>query len=220
LCKINIDQLQKGAKLAVSDCVSKDLNKNKAMISAISIYLHSQKGKNIHNTFLFNPELESLGKWYRQLMAESIGKRKNSKGKIVRAGITPIVSIGSTDLHSMAQLYFGGPNDKFTNIVFAKQKNGVKISNLEFGGLAEGIENKSFENIMRAIVGGVKAAYEKNKLPFIDIALNEISEKSLGYYLQFRMIEIMYLARLLQVNAFDQPNVEDYKKETRKLLKK
>ena len=56
------------------------------------------------NIFHFAPELESLGKWERQLIAESLGKDTDLAGKPVHTGITPIVSIGSTDLHSMAQL--------------------------------------------------------------------------------------------------------------------
>ncbi len=220
LAGIDIDKLHKGAARAVTDNVQKNINKNFSIVSAGLIYLHNQKGINIHNTFIFNPELESLGKWYRQLMAESIGKKKNLKGKVVRKGITPIVSIGSTDLHSMAQLYFGGPKDKFTNIVYGKNDTIVSVSkNLSFDGLISNIKGKSFENIMNAIFGGVKAAYKKNNLPYLIIELGKISEQSLGYYLQFRMIEMMYLAQLLKVNAFNQPSVEDYKKETRKLLK-
>ena len=50
--------------------------------------------------------------------------------------------------------------------------------------------------------------------------MHDISENSLGQYLQLKMIETMYLARLMGVNAFDQPKVEDYKRETREILKK
>ncbi len=50
-------------------------------------------------------------------MAESLGKEFNKKGEKVNIGITPDISIGSTDLHSMAQLYLGGPYDKFTTFL-------------------------------------------------------------------------------------------------------
>jgi len=72
---------------------------------------------------------------------------------------------------------------------------------------------------MTAIIGGVKAAYEEKKRPFISIQLESITPKELGYYLQFRMIEMMYLAKLMNVNAFDQPAVETYKTATQNLLK-
>ncbi|MFK5284205.1 hypothetical protein ACI3PL_31965, partial [Lacticaseibacillus paracasei] len=63
----------------------------------------------MHDTFVFNPELESLGKWYRQLLGESIGKEVAGAGDTGRVGIVPTVSVGSTDLHSVGQLYLGGP---------------------------------------------------------------------------------------------------------------
>jgi glucose-6-phosphate isomerase len=160
-----------------------------------------------------------MGKWYRQLMRESIGKEHDKEGNVAHIGITPMVSIGSTDLHSMAQLYFGGPRDKFTCFVSAPQEEDVAISQEQvFLHLVEGIQGKTFAQIMEAIMGGVRAAYQKNELPYVDIALPEISEVVLGQYLQFRMMEMMFLAQFLNVNAFDQPNVEDYKAETRKLL--
>ena len=119
LVGIDIKKLLDGARVAVEDALSNDVVRNHSIMSACATYIQSKNQRTIHNSFFFAPELESLGKWYRQLMGESIGKEKDLEGKIVHAGITPIVSIGSTDLHSMAQLYFGGPDDKFTNIISA-----------------------------------------------------------------------------------------------------
>ena len=73
---------------------------------------------------------------------------------------------------------------------------------------------------MQAIYGGVKAAYEKLKRPYVEIDLEAANAHELGYYLQFRMLEVMYLGKLLDVNTFDQPAVEMYKSVTRELLKK
>ncbi|MDP3970102.1 MAG: hypothetical protein Q8P90_00210 [bacterium] len=161
LAGINIDKLLKGARTAIDNCTSLDLKQNQALVSAILTVTHSKKKINIHNTFLFNPELESTGKWYRQLMGESVGKEHDLSGKTIRAGITPIVSIGSTDLHSMAQLYFGGPKDKFTNIVYYSSGPSVKVESLALAGLVNGIKGKSFSKIMQAIIGGVTVAYKR-----------------------------------------------------------
>jgi len=62
------------------------------------------EGINIFDLFLFSTDLESVGLWNRQLVAESLGKEFNLEGDRVNVGLTPTVSIGSTDLHSMAQL--------------------------------------------------------------------------------------------------------------------
>ena len=215
----DVHKLIEGARGAVEDGLLGDTSQNHALVSAYATYMHAKNGRSIHNTFLFAPELESLGKWYRQLMGESVGKEKDLDGRVVNTGITPIVSIGSTDLHSMAQLYFGGPDDKFTNIVSIRTSGRVPIpSKLLFPNMVEHLASKSLDDVMHAIVGGVTAAYQKRKRPFLSIELEAASEKELGYYLQFRMVEMMYLAQLLNVNAFDQPNVEEYKVQTRKML--
>ena len=219
LAGFNIERLIDGAHDAIEDGLSGDASRNFSLVSANATMLHLENGRTIHNTFLFAPELESLGKWYRQLMGESIGKEKNRDGKTVHTGITPIVSIGSTDLHSMAQLYFGGPDDKFTNIVSVKSTSKISLpKKFVFPNLVEHLEKNSFDELMNAIVGGVIASYESIDRPILTIELDRIDERELGYYLQFRMMEMMYLADLLNVNAFDQPSVELYKLETKKRL--
>ncbi|MBT5808212.1 hypothetical protein HOI18_02950 [Candidatus Uhrbacteria bacterium] len=219
LANIDLDQIRKGARDAIKDGTHTNLKKNHAMVSAIHTHLHAQQGRNIHNSFLFAPKLEALGKWYRQLMGESIGKEQDLDGNTVNAGVTPIVSIGSTDLHSMAQLYYGGPDDKFTNIIYSfKGDINVVPHSLQMPRLVKNVQGKSLERISEAIVGGVKTAYTAKNRPFIEIDLQGVTPRELGYYLQFRMIEMMYLAKLMNVNAFNQPAVETYKEATRKLL--
>lgn len=213
LAGINIEELLEGARQAIVDGTSKNPSKNHSMMSACLTYLNLQAGRTIHNTFLFSPKFEGLGKWERQLMAESLGK----DGK----GITPIVSIGSTDLHSQAQLYFDGPDDKFTNLVFSFTGAVHSVpTHLAIPGLVADIQNTSLEHIMQAIYGGVKTTYEKLMRPYVEIDLEVADARELGYYLQFRMLEVMYLGKLLDVNTFDQPAVEMYKSVTRELLKK
>jgi glucose-6-phosphate isomerase len=89
---------------------------------------------------------------------------------------------------------------------------------LHLAGVVEGIKGKKVSDIMTAIYEGVKISFQKNKIPFAEIQLSELSEYSLGMFMQFKMLEIMYLAQLFQVNAFDQPNVEEYKQVTKTLL--
>ncbi len=213
LAGVNIKQLLLGARDAVNNATSRSYRSNRALSSAATTYSHATHGRTTHNTFLFAPELESLGKWERQLMAESLGK----DGK----GILPIVSIGTTDMHSMAQLYYGGIDNIFTTILTAPSKSSPRLpKKLVFPGLVEDIENTSLEQLMHAIAQGARVAYKKLGRPLVSIELERVDAYELGYYLQFRMIEMMYLAKLLGVNAFDQPMVEAYKKERRALLKK
>ncbi len=217
---INIRALLNGANEMRDKCLSSNIEENLAMASAVVLFENSKKGININNNFVFNGELESLGKWYRQLIGESIGKEKNRDGEIINFGITPIVSVGSADLHSVGQLYMGGPKDKITTFIRASiPKNNQTIAVSLFPELASGVEGKTSQDIMNAILEGVKIAYKKKTLPFVEIIMDDISEKSLGEFLQFKMMEIIYLGKLLNINPFDQPNVEDYKSEIRNILK-
>lgn len=208
---INIKELLFGA----SNC-----NLNDAAISAVLLYQHYKNGINIHDTFLFSVDLENLGKWYRQLMSESIGKEFDLHQTKINVGMTPTVSIGSTDLHSLVQLNLGGPIDKFTTFVtVAHNKTDLKVPEFkEFESMVHNIQGLEFVKLMDAIIHGTQAAYQKNQRPFCIINLENKSEYNLGQFMQFKMYEIVYLAYLLNINPFDQPNVESYKVETRNIL--
>ena len=220
LAGIDIKELRKGAMEAREMSLATNIAENPAVQSATVLMHYYKEGKPIHDTFIFHPELESIGKWYRQLMGESIGKEKDISGKVVHAGITPRSSIGSTDLHSVGQLYLGGPRDKITTFVRAEtEMSGPYVPEERlFPELVPQITGKSMKQIMRAIYEGTKIAYTKNELPYMEITFCGINSYAIGGFLQFKMIEMMYLAALMEVNAFDQPNVESYKQETKKIL--
>ncbi len=221
LLKGDIPAARAGAQEMLKKCMSVRLLDNPAIISAALLYIAYRQGKNIHDTFIFDPALESLGKWYRQLMGESIGKKNNLQGDLVETGITPTVSVGSTDLHSVAQLYLAGPRDKFTTFVTVHNNNHVltiKQEPLSSQMPGDLLTNKTFSEIMAAIFKGTCIAYMKDKRPFVTITLSAKDAYCLGAFMQFKMFEIVFLAFLLDIDPFDQPNVEDYKRETRRLL--
>ncbi len=216
----DIRELLEGARRMRDKCLSTNLLENPAALSASLIWLHRKKGVRIHDFFVFSTRLESAGKWYRQLMGESIGKEKDRGGRIVSEGITPTVSIGSTDLHSMAQLYLGGPADRFTTFIKVRKfRNKAQIPKWRaYDKLVPHIQGIQLEVVTGAILEGVKKAYMKKGRPFVEVELPEISAFAMGQLLQFKMIEMMYVGFLLNVNPFDQPNVEEYKVETKRIL--
>jgi len=222
LMGINLEKLLDGAAEMLDRCLSTSLKDNPAAVIASLILLNLERGISIHDHFLFSNDLEAIGKWYRQLMGESIGKEWNASGtKRTFTGITPTVSIGSTDLHSMAQLYLGGPRDKlFRFVIVSNSRSSVSLPHMpEFEALVENIQGLGFSDIMDAVVKGVQRAFVKANRPFIEVILPDKSERSVGQLLQLEMIEMMLLAKLLDVNPYDQPAVENYKIETRELLK-
>ncbi len=183
VCGLDVVKLLEGAMQARKDCLETTLTKNPAAISASIVFSHYKDNKNINVEFLFPAFLENLGKWWRQLMAESLGK----DGK----GVTPVVSVGTDDLHSMLQLYLDGPRDKFTEFVYPKSMLPKEVS---------------------GVLNGVKNSYSRRSLPYTEFVLEDLTEKSLGYYMQYKMIETMYLGNLLGIDAFNQPAIEEYKK--------
>ncbi len=209
---INGIQFIQGARSMIEQCLGEKHISNPALISACILFEQYRQGKHIHDTFFFHPQLESLGKWYRQLLGESIGKSEH-------IGITPTISLGSTDLHSVGQLYLGGPRDKVTTFVrVASSRSGVSVPRTMIFPIIEGVAGKEFYEILHAIYRGVAITYHKRGVPYMETILSSMSVQSLGEWLQFKMLEIMYLGKLFHINAFDQPNVEFYKKETKRIL--
>ncbi len=214
LAGINIEALRAGASHMTQQCFNKDMRLNPAAMSAAIHYYYYRQHIRISDLFMFSVDLEALGKWYRQLMAESLGKEFDVNGARVFAGITPTVSLGSIDLHSVAQLYLGGPRDKFTTFVsVAESAHSITIP--EDAPLWKG---KAFSGIMHALAQGTQAAYLKTGRPFSTVVLPAKNEYSIGQFVQWKIMEMMYLGFLLQVDCFDQPNVELYKKEALQLL--
>lgn len=218
LAGIDIDELTKGAT-AMRTQALKPLKSNPVVHSAAIKYYHALHGQTIQDLFLFGNDFEPLGKWYRQLVAESLGKGCDTEGKSC-IGVTPTYSIGTADMHSIAQLYLGGPFDKLTTFVHVeKNHTNPKLPLLpKYNALVKNIQGKSVQSIMDAIYRGVTHTFKEKKRPFTQIILPDKSPYSIGQFLQFHMMEVMYLARLFNINPFDQPDIEAYKKETRRLL--
>jgi len=194
----------------------KSLIKNKNFVSSL-IYnvagIFTLSKKNIKNSILLNYDssLSNLGNWYQQLVAESLGK----KGK----GINPILSFGPKDHHSLLQLYLDGPRDKFfTFFSYSKVENKKGVSgsvpnNMNF------LKKKSLKFIINAQCKAIKKIFTDKRIPFREIIFYKKNETELGKIFTFFVLETILLSRLMKVNPFDQPAVEQIKKETRKILK-
>ncbi len=207
---VDVIGFMEGGMQASKDCLLADVQ-NPALQSAAFIKTFYDAGKVVHNLFVFEPELESLGSWYEQLLSESLGKDNK--------GITPLTSVGSRDLHSEMQLDLAGPKDKiFTFVWTDKRFSNMKLNNNLQVGVREEIRNKEIGDIEKTILKAAKDSYEKNGIQTLAIKLEDISAKELGYFMQYKMLEVAYLGKLMDLNAFEQPAVEEYKKESRRIL--
>lgn len=213
LLGIDVQSLREGAL----DAVSKKELKQRAQ-SALTLALHAEAGVHTVNFFTFNKRLEVMGYWYRQLLAESIGKKMTTKGTTFSHQLLPVVST-SVDLHSMAQLYLGGYKNIFTHFIYYNEHQPFHVLTAHW--LLEHVPflaGKTFDEVNDAIVHGVRRAYTDQNLTYQYTELSKCTAYEVGFLLSSLMCETMYLGHLLNVDPFDQPSVELYKKHTRKAL--
>ena len=195
----------------------KKLIKNKNFISTLiqnvaSIY--TLISKKINNSVILNYDsnLNDLGYWYQQLVAESLGKKGT--------GINPTLSFGPKDHHSLLQLYLDGPKDKFfTFFNSPEKKNKFKISQDIIPSDMKFLKNKSLGFIINAQCNAVKNIFKLKKIPFRQITFNKKNEEELGEIFTFFVLETILLSRLMNINPLDQPAVEEVKIETKKILR-
>ena len=207
LMGLNIDKFKNLKKLINNKNFTSILIKNVA-----TIYTLNTTGIRSSVLLNYNSNLNDFNSWYQQLIGESLGK----KGK----GITPILSFGPKDHHSLLQLYLDGPKDKFfTFFNFSRKEKKIKIfkniipSNMQF------LENKNIDFIIQTQSNAVKKIFKLKKIPFREILFKKGNEEEFGEIATFLVLETILLSRLMKLNPFDQPAVEVVKKETKKLLR-
>lgn len=222
LSGLDVGKLVQGAKDMRDFCLGLDVEDNPASISAAVLGASLEGGKDMHVTFLWNKRLAGFGSWYAQLLAESLSKGKTYSTKSRGQGITPITSIGTRDLHSMTGLFLSGPKDKVTTFVYSSKRDSkfeVPSEDRVFENVLPELSGRKTGDIMSSIRESVISVYKKRGLPFMEIGVDGFSEYTMGALLQFKMLEVIYLAKIIDVDAFSQPDVEDYKRMTRESLK-
>jgi glucose-6-phosphate isomerase len=216
LCGIALQPILDGAQNAISVLQNRPLQTSFPVQHALALSSAYYNNYQVHDTFIFSTWCSTIGLWYRQLSAESLGKI-NIHGKQI--AMIPTVSIGSTDLHAIGQLYLSGAHNFWTTFITLNELDTVYISqDNALNTCAPSLHNRSLNDIMTIINTATIQAYHNRNIPYSHITLTVRSPYTIGYLMQSYMLAIMYAASLFEVNAFDQPNVEEYKKITRQLL--
>jgi len=220
LIGINIRKLLKGMQQMRDTFASEAVNENLPFQLASMQYLLDQKGKVMNVIMPYSQRLIRLADWYRQLLAESIGKAKNDAGETVNVGLTPINALGATDQHSQSQLYNEGPNDKFFMFIeVAKLAKNVAIPTLlpkqDEAAFLKGV---SFNKLIATEKKATADSYTKNDRPNITIHIPEVNEQALGELFMLFEGATAFLGEFYGINAFDQPGVELSKQLTKKYL--
>ncbi|MDD5341639.1 MAG: glucose-6-phosphate isomerase [Patescibacteria group bacterium] len=201
----DIKNLLKGARAIDKICKSNKLEKNSpALFAALQYLAYKKRQQNISILMPYSYYLDDFSFWFRQLMAESVGKKK--------LGITPIASLGPSDQHSQIQLYMDGPHDKVITFVrvekirFDLQIPKYKNSEISYLG------GHGLNSVLKIEHLATSVSLMENKRPNGTIILPELNEFYLGQLFFFFEMAVVYLGEFFNINVFDQPGVEQSKK--------
>ncbi len=207
---IDCEALLKGAADMDERCRPEDIRRNPGLMQAALLYLACGQGMNMHVMMPYSQALRDYADWYRQLLAESLGKRLGRDGSVVNKGLTPVKALGVTDQHSQSQLYVEGPFDKYITIV-AVERFGREVPLPSVYPDVEGVGylgGASLARLINAERRGTEVALTAAGRPVSVLRVSEVNAHTLGQLLAFAEMSVAYCGELLDVDAFDQPGVE------------
>lgn len=192
-----------------------DFETNIAMRYALLRYLlYSKLGKKVELLVSYEPRMSYFIEWFKQLFGESEGKENKA--------VFPAGAIFSTDLHSLGQYIQEGERHLMETVISVKNaKNKVEIpyDDADIDGLNY-LQKKTIQEINLTAEQGTRLAHLDGGVPNFQITVPEINEASLGELIYFFEFSCAIGGYLLDINPFDQPGVEAYKKNMFKLLGK
>ena len=210
---IDIARMLKGAAAVKEECSEHSLE-NPAWQYAAVRNMMLRSGKKIELLAAFEPGFRAFGMWWQKLFAESEGK----DGK----GLFPAVVEYTAELHSLGQLIQDGQRNLFeTMLRFAPAEHPYTIGgdwkNLD--GLNY-LEGKRLDQVEEAAYQGTLSAHVDGGVPVITVECGELNEEALGGLFYFFELSCALSAYILEVNPFNQPGVEEYRRNMFQLLGK
>ena len=211
---IDITKLMEGAKIAQDRYNDPNLKYNECYQYAVARNILYKQDKTTEILVNYEPKMHYFTEWWKQLFGESEGK--DNKG-IFPAGVD-----NTTDLHSMGQYIQQGRRNLFETVVYVEEpKSDITINpdddNLD--GLNY-LAGKTLDFVNKKAMEGTIKAHVSGDVPNIAIKMNKLDEENLGEILYFFEKACAMSGSILGINPFDQPGVEEYKKNMFKLLKK
>jgi glucose-6-phosphate isomerase len=203
---LDIAAVRRGAAIALDPVLSgHPADRVPAALGAALAVALAESGRQVSVLMAYSDRLERLTRWYVQLWAESLGK--NGKGT------TPVAALGPVDQHSQLQLFIAGPRDKLITIVTTGVAGrGPRIA-ADLAALAgePGFAGRTIGDLSGAEARATAETLARNGCPVRTMHVAELDEASLGELLMHFMLETIIAARLLGVDPFDQPAVEEGK---------
>ena len=211
---LDIKAMMEGALKARVDLNNPNLNENIAYRYAVSRDYFYHHNKSVELFVSYEPQLTQISEWLKQLFGESEGKEKK--------GLLPDSVTFSTDLHSLGQFIQEGTPLLFETILFIKEPNldvVIPHDKDDLDGLNY-LENKNLSYVNQKAFEGTLKAHEDGGVPCNIVYIDKLNEYALGYLFYFFMRACAMSAYLLDINPFNQPGVEIYKKNMFHLLGK
>ena len=214
VCGIDIREMLAGAAAMDERCSTDDVWKNPALLEAVLQYIAMQEMDiNVQVVMPYADSLKYMADWFCQLWAESLGKNVTRKGMAVNVGQTPAKALGVTDQHSQLQLYTEGPYDKVITFLKVGQFRTVtEISHgcEQFPDVAF-LGGKTLNALIDAERRGTEYALYRSGRMNQTIVLPEVNAYTIGQLLFFFEMTTAYTGELLDIDAFNQPGVEESK---------
>lgn len=190
---------------------------------ALHQYLADQERRqHIHVLMPYSSRIEQFGRWYRQIWAESLGKKTNLDGDTVNVGPTPVAALGVTDQHSQIQLYVEGPNDKTVTFIEVEKFDSslsVPTGAKDIKPLAY-LSKIPFSRIIHAERKGTAEALRLANRPNGTLSIPGINPETVGALFMFFQIATGICGELYGINTYNQPGVEEGKRVASTLLKR
>ena len=182
-----------------------------SLVSNVGSLMYFVKKKKFNSIIInYDEKSESIFKWYQQLVAESLGKKKT--------GILPVISNMPRDNHSVMQLYLDGFNNNFFTFFYVNDQKSPKIKNNLILKSQNFLKNKSVKQISLSQKKATENVFRKKKMPFRSFQIKSRNEQTLGELFSFFILETILLGKCLNLDPYNQPAVELIKKETKRLL--
>ncbi len=211
---IDLDEVMKGANDAREMFKNTSIEENIAYQYALARYLYYKKDKKVEILANYEPHLVSFGEWYKQLFAESEGK----DGK----GVYPTAGNFSTDLHSIGQYIQEGERQFFETVLWVNEpKTELKVPfDAEDGDGLNFLAEKSVHFVNQKAFAGTMLAHMDGGVPNMVIEIDKMDAYHFGLLVYFFEKSVGISGYLIDINPFDQPGVEAYKKNMFALLGK
>lgn len=211
---IDIDKLMLGAKIAQDKYVDNNLKYNECYKYAVIRNMLYQNEKNIEILVNYEPKMHYFTEWWKQLYGESEGKELK--------GIFPAGVDFTTDLHSMGQYIQEGRRNLFETVINIENSNSditIKADEDNLDGM-NFVAGKTLDFVNKKAMEGTIEAHVSGNVPNIVINMEKLDEETVGQLIYFFELACAMSGKILGVNPFNQPGVEEYKKNMFRLLGK